>query len=101
MKEKSVDLEHQTLMAVLPFIGFWAFVKIKKFRKYMWFMLLLGGIFASAGFIFAFLVGEEGMTIMQTFSAGVVMPFVTYYCRKWSREWNQKLQEKSIEKNPL
>ena len=100
IREKSVDLDHQTLMAVLPFVGFWAFVKIKKFRKYTLFMFLFGGIFGIVGFILGLTGGTEAeFTMMQTFSAGVVMPFVTYYCRKWSREWNEKFEE--ITKSPL
>lgn len=96
-KTKAVDLEHQTLLAILPFIGFWAFVKIKKFGRYMLFMFLLSGIFASVGIIVAAVGGmESGMPIMQTFSAGIVMPFVTYYCRKWSLEWNKKVRKLPI-----
>ena len=57
-------------------------------------MFLFGGIFGIVGFILGLTGGTEAeFTMMQTFSAGVVMPFVTYYCRKWSREWNEKFEE--------
>ncbi len=85
--KKSVSVRWQMLFAVIPFVYFWAAYRIKKLRK---FLLIWIGLFGLS-LLIDFLVPFPFSTVI---SLVIEIPILIYYIRKWSIEWNNKMESK-------
>ena len=81
-KKEFVNINFQTILAVIPIVDLWATYRIEKFR--FWCGIL-------AGFLLGFSVDE---TLRYPYNVIVIvvieMPITAYLMRKWSKEWNAK-----------
>ena len=80
-KKKFVNINIQTILALIPIVDLWAAYRIEKFR--FWYGLLVGF------FLFGFSIDE---TLRYPYNVIVIMiieiPIAVYLMRKWSKEWN-------------
>ena len=85
VKQKPVDVNLQTLFCILPYIWIYAFYRIEKLR--LGIVIAIGAFAATIawGMAFPFPYGLVGNLIIS-----IVVPI--YFIRKWSREWNEKLE---------
>jgi hypothetical protein len=84
IKKELVNINTQTILAVIPIVDLWAAYRIAKFR--FWCGLLAGF------FLFGFSVDE---TLRYPYNVIVIMvieiPIAVYLMRMWSKEWNAKI----------
>ncbi|MBD0359380.1 MAG: hypothetical protein ICV56_01525 [Nitrososphaeraceae archaeon] len=85
--KKSVSVRWQMLFAVIPFVNFWAAYRIKKLRK---FLLIWIGLFGLS-LLISILVPFPFSTVITLV---IEIPILIYYIRKWSIEWNNKMESK-------
>jgi|CXWL01.1.fsa_nt_gi hypothetical protein len=80
-KKEFVNINIQTILAVIPIVNLWASYRIEKFR--FWCGLLVGF------FLLGFSIDE---TLRYPYNVIVIMvieiPVAVYLMRKWSKEWN-------------
>ncbi|MBM2819345.1 MAG: hypothetical protein HW410_1027 [Nitrosarchaeum sp.] len=80
-KKEFVNINIQTILALIPIVDLWAAYRIEKFR--FWCGLLVGF------FLFGFSIDE---TLRYPYNVIVIMvieiPIAVYLMRKWSKEWN-------------
>jgi len=92
VKREPVNINIQTILALIPIVDFWAAYRIEKFR--FWCILFVGL------FIFGFVIGtilpEPYSTIISIL---IGLPISAYLMRTWSKEWNTKiLSDEHIDK---
>ena len=110
VKQESVNLNHQMIISVIPWIGLYAFYRIQKLRKYLLIMItasivgysIILGVFF--GTVFQSNNHEEMRSIYQNFleysqsiplnvaSIAVAALVDIYLIRKWSKKWNERLE---------
>jgi hypothetical protein len=80
----------QMLFAVIPFVNFWAAYRIRKLRRFLllWIILQLGVNLLISLFI------PPPYSIL--FYLAIYIPVVIHYMRKWSVEWNNKIDSKNL-----
>ena len=82
-KKEFVNINFQTILAVIPIIDLWAAYRIEKFR--FWCGILVGF------FLLGFSVDE---TLRYPYNVLVIvvieMPITAYLMRRWSKEWSAK-----------
>jgi hypothetical protein len=83
-KKEPVNINIQTVLALIPIVGLWAAYKIEKFR--FWILLNIG--FFAMEFSF-------GEFVDYPYNFVVILPLEltisAYLMRSWSREWNAKV----------
>ena len=84
--KKSVSVRWQMLFAVIPFVNFWAAYRIKKLRKFSYIWIGLFGLN-----ILGILVPYPFTTVI---TLGIEIQILIYFIRKWSIEWNNKMDSK-------
>ncbi len=84
---KAVSVSWQMLFAVIPFVNFWAAYRIKKLRK---FLLIWIGLFGLS-LLISILIPFPFSTVITLV---IEIPILIYYIRKWSIEWNNKMDSK-------
>ena len=100
--KKSVNVNWQTVFALIPIIDLWAAYRIEKFRLYF-FIFWVGSVIVQTFVTYAMLGkafwNDEGWFFssdptvasveiaMMIVAAGLQM----YFLRKWSKDWNAKL----------
>ena len=84
VKREPVNINIQTVLALVPIVDFWAAYRIEKFR--FWCILIVG-FFALSVSIDMVLPYPYGMMIGLI----IEIPISLYLTRMWSKEWNAKL----------
>jgi putative membrane protein len=84
VKREPVNINIQTVLALVPIVDFWAAYRIEKFR--FWCILIVG-FFALSVSIDMVLPYPYGMMIGLI----IEIPISLYLMRMWSKEWNAKL----------
>ena len=84
VKREPVNIDIQTVLALVPIVDFWAAYRIEKFR--FWGMLFIGFIVLSIS-ISLIIPYPYDMIV------GIIIeaPIAVYLMRMWSKEWNTKL----------
>ncbi len=85
---RKVNLTWQTLFAIIPLVEFFAFGRIRKFRKYL---LIVIGYFG-LGFLLGYVIPDFVINI--TVNTAIMISINAYLVRKWSEEWNQAFESK-------
>jgi len=99
VKREPVNVNTQTVLAVIPIVDFWAAYRIQKFR--LW-CLLYVGLLALNVPIEMVLPYPYGLTIAIIVDVSLVI----YLMRKWSNEWNALIssslkEDKTTSKSPM
>ena len=108
VKKEPVNLKHQTIFALIPYLNLYAFYRIQKLRRYFLIGILgiVGGIIVSVGIIVYAALNidspdlRSNIELIQTsirslpayliyFSVGMLLN--VYLVRKWSKKWNEQL----------
>ena len=89
--DSSVDVNKQTIHAIIPGLDVKAAKRINKFRQFtiIGFSIVIGVGFGGYGI--AHLLDQFNMVtavIVIIIVAGVYLPIVAYLVRKWSKKWN-------------
>lgn len=84
VKKEPVNVNIQTVLAVIPIVDFWAAYRIEKFRFWC---ILYAGLITLNVVIDMILPYPYGMII----STIIDVPIAVYLMRMWSKEWNTKL----------
>lgn len=84
VKREPVNINIQTVLALVPIVDFWAAYRIEKFR--FWCMLYIGFIALSVSI--SLIIPYPYDVIV-----GIIIeaPIAVYLMRMWSKEWNAKL----------
>ena len=83
VKQEPVNVNIQTVLALVPIVDFWAAYRIEKLR--FWCLLNIG-----------FLALSISISLMIPYPYDVIMgliidiPIAVYLLRMWSKEWNTK-----------
>jgi len=90
-----VDVNKQTIHAIIPGLDYRAAKKIDKLRRLniIGFSIVIGVGFGGYGI--AYLLDQFNLVtaaIVVIIVAGVYFPIVAYLVRKWSIEWNEKFE---------
>ena len=91
----SVDVKKQTIHAIIPGLDWKAARRINKLRQLtiIGFSIVIGVGFGGYGI--AYLLNQFDLTtsiIVVIITLGVYCLTVSYFMRKWSKEWNKKFQ---------
>ena len=84
VKREPVNINIQTVLALVPIVDFWAAYRIEKFR--FWCILFVG-----------FFALNVSIDMILPYPYGIMMgliieiPISLYLMRMWSKEWNAKL----------
>jgi len=84
VKQQPVSVNWQTLFCILPYIWIYAFYRIEKLRLGIVIAIGTFALTIALGMLLPFPYGLAGNLIIS-----IVVPI--YFIRKWSREWNEKL----------
>lgn len=98
VKQEPVSLRWQTLFVFIPVVSLWALWRIQKLRKAL--LIFIPTNLISSGFsnmfermnnshtdgFDSFYPDIIGLTIL-----GIGIGITVYFTRKWSKEWNKKL----------
>ena len=111
MKEKeSVNVNWQTLFAVIPIIHLWACYRIEKLRLFLIIcvamivieFLIAFAIYDDQGLRNFYGINEEGEPLYEpldyritVLEIAIFVPVFIVLIRKWSKEWNEKLSKAS------
>lgn len=87
VKREPVNVNIQTILAIIPIVDLWAVYKVKKFR--FWCLLCVGFIALSALISSVIPFPYDLITIVI-----IEVPITAYLMRIWSKEWNAKLLNK-------
>ena len=82
-KKESVNINLQTLLAIIPYVQLYSAYRIKKFRQ---FFLLWVAIGVGTAFVYFFTLEQ-----ITGLSHIIGIPFYIILIRKWSKEWNEQL----------
>jgi len=88
VKQTPVSVGWQTLLVVLPLIWLFAFYRIEKLMMGILILLVGFGISIVSQLILPFPYGF-GLALIVT------IPLSIYFIRKWSKDWNIKIQKSS------
>ena len=103
--KKSVNVNWQTVFALIPIIDLWAAYRIEKFRLYF-FIFWVGSVIVQTFVTYAMLgkafwsdEGEFFASDPTVASVEIAMMIVAaglqmYFLRKWSKDWNEKFETK-------
>jgi hypothetical protein len=80
----------QMLFAVIPFVNFWAAYRIGKLR---WFLLLWIILQFGVSFLIIFSIP---FPFRLPIYLAIYIPVIIYYMRKWSIEWNSKMDDENL-----
>ena len=110
VKHEPVNINHQMILSVIPWVGLYAFYRVQKLRKYLLIMITASiiGYSIILGVLFGTMIQnnspEEIRTIYQTFreysqslSLNATLIIISalvdiYLIRRWSKKWNEKLE---------
>lgn len=84
VKREPVNINIQTILALIPIVDFWAAYRIEKLR--FWCLLFVG--FFVFGIVIGMILPEPYNTIISIL---IVLPVQAYLLRSWSKEWNAKI----------
>ena len=84
VKNEPVNINIQTVLALIPIVDLWAVYRVKKFR--FWVILCIGFIALSAIISTVIPFPYDLITIVI-----IEVPITAYLMRVWSKEWNAKL----------
>jgi len=84
VKNEPVNINIQTVLALIPIVDLWAVYRVKKFR--FWCILCVGFIALSAFISTEIPFPYDLITIVI-----IEVPITAYLMRVWSKEWNNKL----------
>ena len=84
VKRELVNINIQTILAVIPIVDLWAVYRVKKFR--FWSMLCIGFIALSASISLIITFPYDVITVII-----IEVPITAYLMRRWSKEWNTKV----------
>ena len=84
VKNEPVNINIQTVLALIPIVDLWAVYRVKKFR--FWGILCIGFIALSAFISTRIPFPYDLITIVI-----IEVPITAYLMRAWSKEWNTKL----------
>jgi hypothetical protein len=84
VKNEAVNINIQTVLALIPIVDLWAVYRVKKFR--FWVILCIGFIALSAIISTVIPFPYDLITIVI-----IEVPITAYLMRAWSKEWNAKL----------
>lgn len=84
VKREPVNVNIQTILAIIPIVDLWAVYRVKKFR--FWCLLCVGFIALSALISSVIPFPYDLITIVI-----IEVPITAYLMRIWSKEWNAKL----------
>lgn len=87
VKREPVNVNIQTILAIIPIVDLWAVYRVKKFR--FWCLLCVGFIALSALISSVIPFPYDLITIVI-----IEVPITAYLMRVWSKEWNAKLLNK-------
>lgn len=87
VKREPVNVNIQTILAIIPIVDLWAVYRVKKFR--FWCLLCVGFIALSALISSVIPFPYDLITIVI-----IEVPITAYLMRIWSKEWNAKLLNK-------
>jgi len=95
--DSPVDVNRQTIHAIIPGLDYRAAKKIDKLRRLsiIGFSIVIGVGFGGYGI--AYLLGQYNLVtlaIVVIIVAGVYLPIAAYLVRKWSIEWNKKIESR-------
>ena len=111
VKQKPVNIKAQTIFALIPSVDAWAFYRIQKLRKFILIVLCLGFAFAPISLSVSASIDMEKVTsvldlytnpifvLYVVSSIGTLHGVLVYFIRRWSKEWNEKFQNKTIAEN--
>jgi len=90
-----VDVNKQTIHAIIPGLDYRAVKRIDKFRldTIIGYTIVLGVGFGGYGI--AYLLGQFNTVnaiIVVIIVAAIYLPIRAYLVRKWSKEWNKKFE---------
>ena len=88
-----VDVNRQTIYAIIPGLDYRAAKKIDKIRQFTRIGLLIVSVVGFGGYGIAYLLGKFNLvtaTISVIIAVGVYLPIGAYLVRMWSIEWNKK-----------
>ena len=89
VKKEPVNINIQTVLALIPVVDLWAVYRVKKFR--FWMILCVGFIALSAFISTVIPFPYDLITIVI-----IEMPITAYLMRVWSKEWNAKLLNNNV-----
>ena len=110
VKQEPVNINHQMILSVIPWVGLYAFYRVQKLRRYLLIMITASiiGYSIILGVLFGTMVQnnspEEMRNIYQTFmeysqslSLNATLIIISalvdiYLIRRWSKKWNEKLE---------
>lgn len=84
VKREPVNVNIQTILAIIPIVDLWAVYRVKKCR--FWCLLCVGFIALSALISSVIPFPYDLITIVI-----IEVPITAYLMRVWSKEWNAKL----------
>ncbi|HET6517468.1 MAG TPA: hypothetical protein VFG25_04525 [Nitrosopumilaceae archaeon] len=108
VKLKPVSIKRQTIFALIPSIDIWAFYRIQKLRKFILIVLSLGFAFAPISLSVSASIDMSTVTspldlytnpiflLYVISSIGTLHVTLVYFIRKWSKEWNEKVQRLNV-----
>jgi len=95
MSAKSpVDVNRQTIHAIIPGLDYRAAKQINKVRQLTIIGFSIVGIVGFGGYGISYLLDQFNtitIAIVVTITIGVYFTTIPYLMRKWSIEWNQKM----------
>lgn len=90
VKQEPVNVNIQTILALIPIADIWAVLRVKKFRS--WCLLCVGFIVLSAFISSIIPFPFDLITVIV-----IEVPITAYLTRVWSKKWNVKLKTNSIQ----
>ena len=84
MKKSKVNIDWQSVFAIIPFVNLYAAYRIQKLRK---FLLIFIPFTLALNFGVAIFIPYP---YSWPIAAAILIPVEIYYMRKWSRQWNEK-----------
>jgi len=104
VKQKPVNVNQQTIFALIPSVDAWAFYRIQKLRKFILLVMSLGFAFSPISLsVSASIDMSTVSTPLDLYTNPIFLLYVigsiaalhgtlVYFIRRWSKEWNEKLQ---------
>ncbi len=90
VQQEPVSIKRQTVYALIPILDLYAAYKIEKFR---WYFVIVLAVGISVSTAFRLLIPfPYGLAI----EIPVELAVSVYLIRRWSKEWNAKLQNEEI-----
>ena len=92
--KEPVDVNRQTIHAIIPGLDMKAAKRINKYRRLSVIGFSIVGVVGFGGYWIAYLLDQFNIitaTIVVIITAGIYLTTAAFLMRKWSIEWNQKL----------